>query len=318
MNTLLYLAPLAGITDSPFRRLCKKYGADVVCTEMISSRGIYYKDKKTAELLAFKDDEQPVGIQLFGNEPEIMAYAAKVAEEKNPSFIDINMGCPMPKIVNNGDGCALMKNPSLAGKVIEAAVKAVKCPVTVKFRAGYSQDSINAVEFARTAEQSGASRITIHPRTREQMYSGEANREIIAEVKNSVKIPVIGNGDIFTPESALEMVKKTGCDGIMIARGALGNPFIFRYIKEFFARGGYTPLPAEERLSEALRQVREMCEEKPEWVAIAEARKHLAWYLKGLRGSAKVRDEIMKAKTYEQTEQIITEYLQKGGCINDS
>ncbi len=317
MQTILYLAPLAGITDSPFRRLCKKYGADVLCTEMISSRGIYDKDRKTAELLAFKDEEQPIGIQLFGNDPDIMAYGAKTVEERNPAFIDINMGCPMPKIVNNGDGCALMNDPILAGKVIEATVKAVKCPVTVKFRAGWSQDKINAVEFAKMAEKSGAARITVHPRTKDQLYSGVANREIIAEVKNAVKIPVTGNGDIFTPESALEMIKETGCDGIMIARGALGNPFIFRYINDYFASGSYTPFTPQHCLSEALWQTREMCREKPEKVAIAEARKHLAWYIKGLRGSAKVRNEIMTARTYEQTEQIITDYLQEGGCMND-
>lgn len=317
MKTTLYLAPLAGITDSPFRRLCKKYGADVVCTEMISSRGIYYKDKKTAALLSFNNEEQPIGIQLFGNDPDIMAYAAKTVEERNPAFIDINMGCPMPKIVNNGDGCALMTNPLIASKVIEATVKAVKCPVTVKFRAGYSADKINAVEFAKTAEESGAARITVHPRTRDQLYSGTANREIIAEVKNAVTIPVIGNGDIFSPESALDMAEKTGCDGIMIARGALGNPFIFSYIREYFSTGKYTVFSHKKRLEEALWQTREMCTEKPEKIAIAEARKHLAWYIKGLCGSAKVRNEIMKAQTYKQTEQIISEYLQESGCIND-
>ena len=317
MNIKLYLAPLAGITDAPFRRLCRKYGADVVCTEMVSSRGIYYKDKKTAELLAFTEEEQPIGIQLFGNEPDIMAYAAKVVEERKPAFIDINMGCPMPKIVNNGDGCALMKNPVLAGKVIEATVKAVRCPVTVKFRSGYTAETINAVEFAKIAQESGASIITVHPRTRDQLYSGTADREIIAKVKQAVTIPVIGNGDIFTPESAMEMIKQTNCDGLMIARGSQGNPFIFKYIKEYFETGTYTLVPDEERLSEALWQVREMCKDKPEKVAIAEARKHLAWYIKGLRGSAKVRNEIMKTQTYEQTERIISEYLTESRCCLD-
>jgi len=312
MNTLLYLAPLAGITDSPFRRLCKKYGADVLCTEMISSRGIFYKDKKTNELLSFRDEEQPIGIQLFGSEPEIMAYAAKTVEELKPAFIDINMGCPMPKIVNNGDGCALMKDLVLAGKVTEETVKAVKCPVTVKFRAGYSKDTINAEEFAKVMQESGASRITVHPRTREQLYSGEADWSIIAKVKQSVNIPVIGNGDIFSPESAEKMIRETNCDGLMIARGALGNPFIFRYIKNYFETGSYTSIPDVERLSEALWQVREMCEEKPEKIAVPEARKHLAWYIKGLRGSAKVRNEIMKAQTYEQICHIVSEYLTEG------
>jgi len=233
MNIKLYLAPLAGISDSPFRRICRRYGADIVCTEMISSRGIYYKDKKTAELLSFSDEEQPIGIQLFGNEPEIMAYAASVICERKPSFIDINMGCPMPKIVNNGDGCALMKNPVLAGKIIEAVVKAANVPVTVKFRSGYTAETVNAVEFAKIAEQSGASQITVHPRTHDMLYSGTADREIIKAVKESVKIPVVGNGDIFSPESAKEMLERTGCDGLMIARGAFGNPFIFGYIKDY-------------------------------------------------------------------------------------
>jgi nifR3 family TIM-barrel protein len=223
----------------------------------------------------------------------------------------------MPKIVNNGDGCALMKNPVLAGKVIEATVKAVKCPVTVKFRAGYTAETINAVEFAKIAEESGASLITVHPRTREQLYSGTADRSIITQVKQAVKIPVIGNGDIFTPESADEMIKQTGCDGLMIARGSQGNPFIFKYIKEYFETGKYTLVPDEERLAEALWQVREMCKEKPERIAIAEARKHLAWYIKGLRGSAKVRNEIMKTQTYEQTENIIAEYLAESRCCLD-
>ncbi len=317
MNIKLFLAPLAGITDAPFRRLCRKYGADTVCTEMVSSRGIYYKDKKTAELLAFTEDEQPIGIQLFGSEPDIMAYAARTVEERRPAFIDINMGCPMPKIVNNGDGCALMKDPILAGKIIEAVKKAVKCPVTVKFRSGYTADTINATEFAKIAEESGADAVTVHPRTREQLYSGTANRDIIAAVKQTVKIPVVGNGDIFSPESAAEMLNQTHCDALMIARGALGNPFIFKYIKDYFTTGEYTCIDGETRLKEALWQVKQMCEEKPEKVAVAEARKHLAWYLKGLRGAAKIKDQIMKAQTYEQTENIISKYLAESRCCLD-
>lgn len=305
----LFLAPMAGITDRAFRQICKEYGADILVTEMISSRGIYYKDKKTKELLSFSDVEQPIGIQLFGNEPEIMAYAVKVAEEYNPQFIDVNMGCPMPKIVNNGDGSALMKNPLLAGKIVEAMAKATSIPITVKFRAGYTAETINAVEFAKVMEQSGASAITIHPRTREQLYTGTADHKITAEVKNAVKIPVTANGDIFKPEDAKNVLDITKCDDIMIARGSYGNPFIFAQIKDYLATGAYKEVSVNEKMSAALKQLELMCEFKPEKQAIPEARKHMAWYMKGLYGGAKLKNKIFEANSKEDMYKIIQEYL---------
>ena len=308
--TKLFLAPMAGITDRAFRLICKEHGADILVSEMISSRGIYYKDKKTKDLLSFSNEERPIGIQLFGNEPEIMAYAVKVVEEYSPEFIDINMGCPMPKIVNNGDGSALMKNPVLAGKIVEAMVKATNIPITVKFRAGYTHDTINAAEFAKVMEQSGASAITVHPRTREQLYTGTADHSITAAVKNSVKIPVVANGDIFSPEDAKNVLETTKCDHLMIARGSYGNPFIFEQIKSYSENGTYNEITVETRLSAALKQLEYMCEFKPEKQAIPEARKHMAWYMKGLYGGAKLKNKIFEATTKKDISDLIHSYLQ--------
>ena len=306
----LFLAPMAGITDRAFRQICKEFGADILVTEMISSRGIYYKDKKTKELLTFSDNERPIGIQLFGNEPEIMAYAVKVTEEYSPEFIDVNMGCPMPKIVNNGDGSALMKNPILAGKIVEAMVKATKIPITVKFRAGYTAETINAVDFAKVMEQSGASAITVHPRTREQLYTGKADHSITAAVKNAVKIPVVANGDIFSPEDAKKVLEVTNCDDIMIARGSHGNPFIFTQIKDYLTVGTYKEVSVTDKLSTALNQIELMCEFKPERQAIPEARKHMAWYMKGLYGGAKLKNKIFEANSKKDISDIIRSYLE--------
>lgn len=301
---------MAGITDRAFRQICRENGADVLVTEMVSSRGIYYKDKKTKELLTFSDAEQPIGIQLFGNEPDIMAYAVKVAEEYSPKFIDVNMGCPMPKIVNNGDGSALMKNPILAGKVVEAMVKATDLPITVKFRAGYTAETINAVEFAKVMENSGASAITVHPRTREQLYTGKADHTVTAAVKEAVKIPVIANGDIFTPEDAKNVMENTKCDDIMIARGTYGNPFIFTQVKDYLETGTYKEITVEEKLKTALRQLELMCEFKPERQAVPEARKHMAWYLKGLYGGAKLKNKIFEAATKQDIAEILQGYFE--------
>lgn len=305
MNTKLYLAPLAGITDRAFREICIENGTDSVCTEMISARGIYYHDRKTEELLAFGQNEHPIGVQLFCCEPDIMTYAAKRCEELSPDFIDINMGCPMPKIVGNGDGCALMKNPLLAGKIVEAVSKAVSVPITVKFRSGWDESSINAPEFAKTLENAGASRLTVHGRTREMLYTGKADRGLIKKVKQAVTIPVIANGDIFTPEDALSMLKETGCDGLMAARGTLGNPFLFAQIKQLLSDGTYSVPDFHTKLSTCVKQITLMCEYKPERIAIPEARKHAAWYLKGLKNSAGRRNEIMRAETLEKVVEIM-------------
>jgi nifR3 family TIM-barrel protein len=300
---------MAGITDTAFRQICRKFGADVLVTEMISAKGIYYKDKKTVNLLSFEDNEQPVGIQLFGSEPDIMEYAAKVAEELSPAFIDINMGCPMPKIVNNGDGSALMKNITLAEKVIATAVKAVSVPISVKFRLGYDKNNINVIEFAKMSEAAGASFITVHGRTREQMYSGNADYDLIKELNNKIKIPVVGNGDVFNPESASRILKETGCDGIMIARGALGNPFIFTQVKQYLEKGEYEEFTIKQRLMTAMEQVKAMYLQKEERIAIPEARKHLAWYLKGMSNSAKYKNQIFSANTYSEIENIILNFI---------
>lgn len=302
------LAPLAGVTDMAFRQICKRFGADAVTTEMISSKGLYYRDKKTEKLLRFSAEEQPIGIQLFGSDPEVMAYAAAKVAERGPTFLDLNMGCPVPKIFCNGDGSALMKNPVLAGKIIEAVVRSVSVPVTVKFRAGVDASHRNAVEFARVCESSGASALTIHGRTRDQFYSGKADRGIIRDVCRAVHIFVYGNGDVFTPEDAVALKNETGCDGVMVARGALGNPFLFEQIKTYRETGTYRIPSKRERLETAKEQVLRMCEEKGERLAIPEARKHVAWYLKGMYGAAECKNAVFSAKTYRELTEILDRF----------
>ncbi len=305
----LIMAPLAGITDSVFRRIVKSFGADVTYSEMISSRGLYYKDKKTKELLYFEKEETPIIIQLFGNQPDIMAYAAEEIAQYRPQGLNINMGCPMPKIVNNGDGCALMKNISLASKVCYAVAKATNLPVSVKFRSGWGSDSINAVEFARAMEQSGASSLTVHGRTREQQYSGKADISITEAVKNAVKIPVYHSGDITDVESAANIARLTGCDGLMIGRGALGNPWLFSQIKSAY-EGKEIIFPSpDEKIKMALLHAKMLCDYKGEQGGIRESRKFSAWYAKGLKGSARLRNDVTKAVSYEQLERLFCEYL---------
>lgn len=305
----VFLAPMAGVTDRAFRQICREYGCGLVYTEMISSKGLYYKDKKTASLMKICDDEQPAAIQIFGSDPEIMGEIAKAAENTGAALIDINMGCPAPKIVNNGDGSALMKNPPLAGKIIENVAKAVKIPVTVKFRKGWNDSSINAVEFAEIAEKSGASALCVHGRTRMQFYSGKADWEIIKTVKESVKIPVIGNGDIFCADDALNMIKQTKCDAVMVARGAEGNPFLFRQIDELMKNGKVSYCPTDkERILCAVKHARLLTEYKGENRGIKEARKHMAWYLKGMRGSSSVKQDIFKAESLSEMEEILQNY----------
>jgi len=292
----LFLAPMAGVTDLAFRTLCKEYGADLVVSEMISSRGLHYKDKKTKELLKTNETEAPLIVQLFGNEPDIMAESAKILEDSGVHYLDINMGCPAPKIVKNGDGSALMKDELLAGKITESVAKAVSIPVSVKFRAGWDDKSINAVSFAKTMELAGACAITVHGRTREQFYSGTADRKIIKAVKEAVSIPVIANGDVVSYETHAAMLADTGCDSVMIGRGALGNPFIFHDIKERTD----SVHSADEKRNAILRHVMLMRETKPENIGVPEMRKHFAWYLKGLPHSAKLKVRAFSAKTYDE------------------
>ena len=297
----VFLAPMAGVTDLAFRLICKEYGSGLLYTEMINAKALCYDDEKTKGMLKIEEEEHPVAVQIFGSEPEFIAGATEILNEHSNEILDINMGCPAPKVVKNGDGSALMKTPQLAAKVIEAAAKKSKKPVTVKFRKGWDDDSINAVEFAKMAEASGAQAITIHGRTRAQYYSGIADWDIIEEIKNAVKIPVIGNGDIVTIDDAINIRKKTGCDAIMIGRGAQGNPWIFNRINHYMKTGEILPEPtAEEKIRTAIKHFNLAIKEDGEYVAVREMRKHLGWYLKGMKKSARLRDEINKLESADE------------------
>lgn len=303
----VFLAPLAGVTDRAFREICRGYGADGVCTEMVSAKGIWYKDKKTAELLTFGPKEEPCGIQLFGSEPEIVAYGVTHALTYRPAWIDLNMGCPVPKIVKNGDGSALMKRPEVAFQVIRAAVEAAgDTPLTVKFRLGFDSDICE--DFARMCESAGATALCLHARTRSQMYSGAADWSAIKRVKQAVSVPVIGNGDVFSPEDALAMFEQTGCDHIMVARGALGNPFLFRQIRELRETGQYSVPTPVQRLQMAREIAQTMFLYKPEVLAAAEAKKQVVWCLKGLRDNAKYKNRIFASRSGEELFGILAEY----------
>ena len=305
----VFLAPMAGVTDLPFRRMCRRYGCGMVYSEMISAKGLYYGDKKTDSLMKLDENEAPAAIQLFGSDPDIIAEVIPLAEKAGPQIIDINMGCPTPKIVNNGDGSALMKNPQLAGRIIKAAADRATVPITVKIRAGWDGKSINAVEMAKIAEENGAAAVTVHGRTREQFYSGYADRKIIADVVKAVSVPVIGNGDIFSAESALEMLRETGCAGIMVARGAQGNPFIFRQIQELITTGAVKSIPApSEKIDCALELFTGLVNEKGVSRGVKEARKHIAWFLKGLRDNAEIKDRIFKLTNPEDIIETLKEY----------
>ena len=305
------LGPMAGVTDLPFRILCKEQGAGLIYTEMVSAKGIYYNNKNTEDLLRVEEAERPVALQLFGSDPQIMSEMAKKIEERNFDILDINMGCPVPKIVNNGEGSALMKNPILAGQIVEAMAKAIKKPVTVKIRRGFFKDECTAPEFAKVLEQSGAAAIAVHGRTREQFYSGEADWEVIRKVKEAVKVPVIGNGDIFTPMDAKRMMEETGCDGVMIARGARGNPWIFKQTEEYLRSGILPEKPSFDEVIEMIKRHAVLITEfKGEYLGIREMRKHVAWYTTGYKGSAKLRGQINEVETMEQLVELLEHYRQ--------
>lgn len=287
----VFLAPMAGVTDQAFREICSRFGASYVITEMVSAKALQFQDKKSRELMVISDKERPCGIQIFGSEPKTMALAAEKCMEFQPDAIDINMGCPAPKVSNTGSGSALMKNPSLCGEIVAAVKHAVPVPVTVKIRKGWDSSSINAVEIAKICEASGADAITVHGRTRAEMYAPPADWEIIRQVKNSVKIPVIANGDITNAASAAKCLSLTGCDGLMIGRGALGNPWVFQQIHAYLTdECRILPPPGiHQRLLVMMQHIQRSCELKSEKAAMREARKHVAWYLKGMRGAASFR-----------------------------
>ena len=302
----IVLAPMAGVTDLPFRLLCKEQGADLICTEMVSAKGIFYNNKNTEDLLRIDDRERPVSLQLFGSDPDIISEMAKKIEHRNFDILDINMGCPVPKVVNNGEGSALLKNIPLAAKIIEKTVKAIDKPVTVKFRKGFGADEVQAIEMAKAAEAAGAAAMAVHGRTREQYYSGKADWEIIAKVKDTVSIPVIGNGDIFTPEDAKNMMEQTNCDGVMIGRGAQGNPWIFHQIKTYLETGMVEKPSPQEVTEMILRHAKMQIEWKGEKRGMREMRSHAAWYTAGYPHSASLRRAMNTVETYEQLEELFS------------
>ena len=304
------LAPMAGVTDLPFRLLCKEQGAGLLCMEMVSAKAIQYNNKNTKALLQIHPEECPVSLQLFGSDPDIISEIAKRIEELPFAILDINMGCPVPKVVRNGEGSALMNQPKLVHEIVNKTVKAIKKPVTVKIRKGFNDESINAVEIAKIIEDAGAAAVAVHGRTREQYYSGKADWNIIRQVKEAVSIPVIGNGDVVSGESAIAMQKETGCDGVMIGRGAQGNPWIFSELLEYEKTGVMPKRPNIEELKEMmLRHARLQIQYKGEYLGIREMRKHVSWYTTGLANSAKLRGEINAVESYDELVSLLEEKL---------
>ena len=300
------LAPMAGVTDLPFRLLCKEQGAGLLCMEMVSAKAIQYKNKNTQDLLRIHEKEQPVSLQLFGSEPDTISEIAKQIEELPFAVLDINMGCPVPKIVKNGEGSALMKQPKLVYEIVSKTVKAIQKPVTVKIRKGFDDSCINAVQIAKIIEEAGGAAVAVHGRTREQYYSGKADWDIIRQVKEAVSIPVIGNGDVTSAEDAVRMQQLTGCDGVMVGRGAQGNPWIFRELVEYDRTGVIPPRPSMEELKATmLRHARLQIEYKGDYLGIREMRKHVGWYTTGLKGAAALRAEINQVQSYEELEQLL-------------
>lgn len=300
------LAPMAGVTDLPFRLLCKEQGAGLLCMEMVSAKAIQYKNKNTQDLLRIHEKEQPVSLQLFGSEPDTISEIAKQIEELPFAVLDINMGCPVPKIVKNGEGSALMKQPKLVYEIVSKTVKAIQKPVTVKIRKGFDDSCINAVQIAKIIEEAGGAAVAVHGRTREQYYSGKADWDIIRQVKEAVSIPVIGNGDVTSAEDAVRMQQLTGCDGVMVGRGAQGNPWIFRELVEYDRTGVIPPRPSLEELKATmLRHARLQIEYKGDYLGIREMRKHVGWYTTGLKGAAALRAEINQVQSYEELEELL-------------
>lgn len=313
VNGKLILAPMAGVTDLPFRVLCKEMGADLIYTEMVSAKGIYYDNKNTEALLQVLEEERPVALQLFGSEPKLMAEMAKKIEPRNFDILDINMGCPVPKVVNNMEGSALLTNPKLVGEIVKSVSSAIEKPLTIKIRKGFGKDECNAVEIAKIIEDNGAAAIAIHGRTREQYYTGEADWEVIAKVKEAVSIPIFGNGDVTSPELAQKMLDYTNCDAVMIARGVRGNPWLFKQIKEYFETGSYEAKPSIEEVVKTIkRHARLQVQYKGEYTGIREMRKHVAWYTTGYHESSRLRSRVNEIESIEGLDALLDEYLE---CI---